>query len=187
MPIRGLGIESVTVTTLATVACSAKLRKATAIAAAAMVFLASIAVAAGQGTPPSEPAILPVLAACAFTLQMVAAYMLFAAFARSGTVWFLFVGTAYLVFALLSVPFVLTFPGVFSTSGLFGASLQTAARIGIVRHLAFPLVILAAMTTGRLPRDVQRGRSRLRLIAAAVAACVVPACAVPWLAIALGS
>ncbi len=96
------------------------------------------------------PAILPLLIGAVILSDLMSAYVLFAEFARSRILWLLFISAAYCSTAMLTVPYILTFPGVFAASGFLGASGQTALHLWFVWHLGFPIFVLGAIFVGPL-------------------------------------
>lgn len=89
----------------------------------------------------------------------------------------------YLFTGLAAVPWVLTFPGVFSETGLLGAGLQTTAVIAAGRRIGFPVAILAYAVLSRAEngrasvQDSSAVATGLMLTLAAVAALTVLAIA----------
>lgn len=158
---------------LATSESSLGARRGALIGSAAMVAAASAATLFGQGEAVAVPAILPLLVGSVILCDVMSAYVLFAEFARSRLRWLPFVGAAYLLTAMLTMPYILTFPGVFAPGGLLGASGQTALHLWVAWHLAFPALVLGAIFVGRLPQNVQteRGATTRVLIALPLATC----------------
>jgi len=163
-------------------------RRNALIASAAMIALAVGATVFGRRGAVAISTVLPLLVGCVIVSEMMSAYVLFAEFARSRLIWLLFVAAAYSLTATLTVPYILTFPGVFVPSGLLGATDQTALQIWMLWHLAFPAIVLGAIFVGRLPHDARLGRASPvpRLIVLVLGACVALGCAAPFLSEALG-
>jgi signal transduction histidine kinase len=91
----------------------------------------------------------------------------------------------YLFTGLAAVPWVLTFPGVFSQTGLLGAGLQTTAVIAAGRRVVFPFAILAYALLSRAEsgrRSVEGWPGVLAGIVLAIAAVA----ALTWIALAGG-
>jgi diguanylate cyclase (GGDEF)-like protein len=167
----------------ATSESTAAARRIAVIAAIAMIAVAATATFFGQGRAIEIPAILPLIVGCVVVSEIMSAYVLFAEFARSRLVWLVFVAAAYLLTAVLAVPYVLTFPEVFAPSGLLGASAQTALHVWVLWHLAFPALVLAAVLVGRLPYDVrlERASTASLFIVLAIAAGVLVGSSAPVL------
>src|SRR5687768_9976124 len=83
---------------------------------------------AGMSLHGTEP-LLPAYAAAVLIFDLIAATLLLSQFAVHGLVALLVLATGYLVTGLTVVPWVMTFPGVFSETGLLGSGLQTTALI----------------------------------------------------------
>ena len=156
-------------------------RRAEATLALLTVALAMIGVAlawpiAATQFSPSN-AIIPGYAAAIMTNNLVTAFLLFAQFTVQRSRTLLVLGSAYLYAGLAVVAWTVTFPGVFSPSGLLGARLQTAEWIFVCWRAGFALLVAAyALMRGSDPgRGLWYG-SAPRAIAAsasAVAALVV--------------
>jgi diguanylate cyclase (GGDEF)-like protein len=152
-----------------------------------MIAVAVAAALFGQGEATAMPAILPLLIGAVIVSELMSAYVLFAEFARSRLLWLLFISAAYCSTAVLTIPYILTFPAVFAPSGFLAASGQTALHLWILWHLGFPTFVLGAIFIGRLPQDVRvEAASAPRLVASTIAACVVFGCAAPFLSEAWG-
>src|ERR1700682_5014739 len=143
---------------LASSESSSRSRRVVLIASAAMVTVAVAATTLGQRETVAVPAILPLLVGSVIVTEVMSAYVLFAEFARSRLVWLPLVAAAYLVTAVLTIPYILTFPEVFAPNGLLGASDQTALHMWILWHLAFPVLVVSSLLFGCLPNDVQLDR-----------------------------
>src|ERR1700722_15039353 len=72
-------------------------------------------------------AFVPAYAAPMFVVDLITAVLLFAQFAILRSLALLAIAIGYLFTALVAIPWMLAFPGVFAPSGLLGAGLQTTA------------------------------------------------------------
>lgn len=86
--------------------------------------------------------LVPAYAAATFVLEAMTAALLFALYSARRSLPLLFLASGYLFGALMILPWVLSFPGVFATFGL-DAGLQVTATFALLRRLAFPLFVLA--------------------------------------------
>jgi signal transduction histidine kinase len=77
--------------------------------------------------------------------DLITASLLFGQYAIARARWLCILACGYLFTALIVVPHALTFPGVFSPTGLLGAGPQSSAWLYIVAHAALPLAIIAAL------------------------------------------
>lgn len=86
----------------------------------------------------------------------------------------------YLFTALMAAAHMLTFPGLFTPTGLLGAGPQTTAWIYMFWHAGFPLAVIAyALLKNRGDAPILRPRLAMALAAVLVAVLV---CALTWLA-----
>src|SRR5205085_11061499 len=147
------------------------------------VFLAALPSAR---TPlPRVDSIIPVVSTTMFVGDCITAVLLFGQFAVLRTRALLVLAGGYLFTGLLVVPYALTFPGAFSTAGLLGAGLQTAAWIFVFWHLGLPIAVIAYALLGEAPAEAQTVRASLpRAIATAAAIAFALAALIAWGAIA---
>jgi len=88
-------------------------------------------------------AFVPAYATAIFLNDLITSVLLFNQFAVLRSRALLAISTGYLFTALMVIPWVLTFPGVFAPTGLFGAGLQSANWFYILRYLCFPALVIA--------------------------------------------
>ena len=105
---------------------------------AALAVTAPFARQTLEGTAP----LLPAYAAAVLVNELITATLLFAMFSVQRSRGLFVLAVAYLFSGLLVVPWGLTFPGVFSETGLLDAGLQSTATIAAVRRIGFPLLLL---------------------------------------------
>jgi len=116
-------------------------RCALAICVASFVaFCALIPFARFPG--PRIEALIPIYDLAFVLSNLVTAGFLLVGFSRSRLRAVLVLAGGYLFVSLIAVPHMLTFPGVFSRSGLFGAGPQTSAWLDTFRHGVFPLSVI---------------------------------------------
>ncbi|MDB5042911.1 MAG: hypothetical protein JWN27_3637 [Candidatus Eremiobacteraeota bacterium] len=173
----------------ATTETSAGARRTALLASAAMLAVALAATVFGGRTAVAMPAILPLLIGGVIVSELMSAYVLAAEFVRSRLSWLLVVGAAYLLTAVLTVPYILTFPEVFAADGLLGATPQTALHLWILWHFAFPTILLGAIFLARFPQDVhiERTSTASRLLVLTIAGCIALAAAAPFLSETIGT
>jgi signal transduction histidine kinase len=159
-------------------------RLAWAVVACLLLSLLLAAPFAGTALHGTE-ALLPAYAAAVLIVDVIAATLLLAQFAVHGLVALLVLAVGYLLSGLAVVPWVATFPSVFSETGLLGAGLQTTALIAAFRRIVFPLALLgyAILQCRQRPAVVSTSRTR-PLIWIAVAGSVLATAAATWTAIA---
>ena len=116
------------------------------LAVAALIVSTAIFLAAAPFAKvllPPVGAFLPIYQSALVVTELVTAILLFgqADILRSGALVIL--GCAYLYSALMAVAHALSFPGLFSPTGLFGAGPQTTAWLYFLWHGGFPLIVIA--------------------------------------------
>jgi signal transduction histidine kinase len=88
-------------------------------------------------------AFVPAYASAMFVNDSITAVLLFAQFSILRSRALLAISSGYVFTALMLVPWMLTFPGVFASSGLLGAGLQSTAWLHILWHAVFPAFVIA--------------------------------------------
>ena len=127
-------------------------------------------------TPCRTEAFIPMYAAAMFVSDWITAVLLFAQFAILRSHALLAISSVYLFTALILIPLVLTFPGLFAPGGLLGAGLQSTAWLYFLWHIGFPLFVIAyALLKNADPskRRWKGARSAAILSSAAVAVAAV--------------
>jgi signal transduction histidine kinase len=119
-------------------------------------------------------AFVPAYATAMFVTDSITAVLLFAQFSILRSPALLAISSGYLFTALMLIPWMLTFPGVFAPGGLLGAGLQSTTWIYILWHAGFPVFVIAY---GLLKDDPAR-RLRQGSVGAAILASVATTAAV---------
>ncbi len=88
-------------------------------------------------------AFVPAYGAAIFVNDAITAALLFAQFSLLRARALLLIACGYLFTALIVIPWMLTFPGVFAPLGLLGASVQSAAWLYVMWHAGFSLFVTA--------------------------------------------
>jgi signal transduction histidine kinase len=102
--------------------------------------------------PARIDAFIPIYATVMFVNDSFTAVLLFAQFSMLRSPALLAISSGYLFTALMLIPWMLTFPGVFGPTGLLGSGLQSTAWLYTLWHAGFPLFIIAyALLKGRNP------------------------------------
>src|ERR1700724_4422086 len=78
-----------------------------------------------------------------FVNHSITAVLLFAQFSILRSRSLLAIANGYLFTAVMLIPWMLTFPGVFTPGGLLGAGLQSTTWIYILWHAGFPMFVIA--------------------------------------------
>lgn len=124
-----------------------------------------------------EWAFIPFYQSALAVSDFVTAFLLFGQLAVLRSRALLLLGAGYLFTAVIAVPHALTFPGLFTPTGLFGAGPQTTAWLYIVWHAGFPLTVIAYAVLKRRERRDDGSLQDLRLALALTAGTVV---AIVW-------
>jgi signal transduction histidine kinase len=124
------------------------------------------------------PAFIPVYQSSLIINDAITAVLLFAQFSLVRAPGLLVLASAYLFTALIAFFHLLTFPGLFSPTGLLGAGPQSTAWIYMFWHGAFPLAVIAyarledgGRQGGRQPGLPARAAVLLGITTAAALAC----------------
>jgi signal transduction histidine kinase len=88
-------------------------------------------------------AFVPAYATAIFVTDLLTAVLLFAQFSILRSRALLAIASGYLYTALIVIPWMLTFPDVFTPGGLLGAGLQTTNWLYTLWHAGFPLFVIA--------------------------------------------
>jgi signal transduction histidine kinase len=134
----------------------------------------AIAVPFAQVQWPKIPAFIPVYESAVVVNDLVTAILLFGQFSMLRSKALLALASGYLFTAGMAVAHALSFPGLFSETGLFGAGPQTTAWLYMFWHGGFPLLVCAyamlrrADTPGLV--SISIGRAVLCCVAAVIAA-----------------
>src|SRR5260370_29112402 len=88
-------------------------------------------------------AFVPAYATAMLVNDSITAVLLFAQFSILRSPALLAISSGYLFTALMLIPWMLTFPGVFAPGGLLGAGLQSTTWIYILWHGGFPVFVIA--------------------------------------------
>jgi PAS domain S-box-containing protein len=154
--------------------------------ALAVVCISSILFACAvpfAGTPLTPvPAFVASYQSALATNDLITAVLLFSQFAALRSRALLLLASAYLFTAAAAIAHALTFPGLFSPTGLLGSGPQTTAWLYMIWHGGFPLLVLGYA----LQKDA-RGGARIkgsvgRAILTSIVAIVVVTFAMVWIA-----
>jgi diguanylate cyclase (GGDEF)-like protein len=156
----------------------------------AMVGVGLVPSAFGDHPVRDVPAFIPAVGSLWATAELLTAYLLLSQFMVNGVRMFLALGTAYACTGLLTIPFLLSFPGALGGLGAFAKLnlAQTPSTLWAIWHFAFPLIVGAAVLRERWSGTRVLGAANLRRECIGALALVVVTCvAVGVLAFALGN
>src|SRR3979490_403543 len=88
-------------------------------------------------------AFIPAYATAMFVNDSITAVLLFAQFSILRSRAPLAIASGYLFTALIIIPWMLTFPGIFTPSGLLGAGLQSTSWLYTLWHAGFAMFVIA--------------------------------------------
>src|SRR5262245_29008642 len=88
-------------------------------------------------------AFIPTYATALFVTDLITAVLLFAQLSIVRSRALAVLASGYLFAALMVIPWMLTFPGVFAPDGLLGAGPQSANWFAILRYAGFPAFVVA--------------------------------------------
>jgi diguanylate cyclase (GGDEF)-like protein/PAS domain S-box-containing protein len=153
----------------------------TVVLCSLLIFI--VAVPFARVPLPHVWAFIPVYQSALVINDLITAVLLFAQFSILRTRALLVLGCGYLLAAVMAVVHLLTFPGLFSTTGLLGAGPQSTAWLYMFWHGVFPLAVIAYA----LLKDRNETQARLRssanvAVLSGVTIVLVIACAVALLA-----
>jgi PAS domain S-box-containing protein len=151
-----------------------------AMVLSAVVF---VALAPFARTPLTQvQAFIPAYEAALLICDLITALLFFGQLARTGSNALLALGAAYLFDAAMIVPHALSFPGLFSKTGLLGGG-EATAWIYMFWHAGFPLLVLAyALLSSQEARNAEGRRVGLRAAIAVVAVLITAAALTLWAA-----
>ena len=128
-----------------------KRRALAVLAVSALLFCALAPFATVQ--LPAVPAFVPAYEAALVVNDLVTAVLLFGQYRIVRVRAVLILASGYLFTAVMTVGHALPSPGLFSSTGLLGAGVQSTAWIYMFWHAGFPLFVLGyALARDQLPR-----------------------------------
>ncbi len=130
---------------LVTSSPTASQRRAMLYLFAGSAVLFSVAVPFAQLALGKVWAFIPIYQSALVVNDLITAVLLFGQFYILGSRAVQMLATAYLFTACMAIAHALTFPGLFSTSGLLGAGPQSTAWLYMFWHGGFPLLLVAYM------------------------------------------
>src|SRR5712672_4698916 len=130
-------------------------------------------------------AFIPAYATAMFVNDSITAVLLFAQFSILRSRALLAIASGYLFTALIIIPWMLTFPGIFTPSGLLGAGLQSTSWLYTLWHAGFAMFVIAyALLRDTDPAKRLWRRSAAAAILSSVALTATVVCAATFIVIA---
>jgi signal transduction histidine kinase len=153
-----------------------------ALAVVAALFAAFVISVPFAFTPlPQVDAFIPTIATAYLINDSIASALLFSQFSIVQQRALLVLAMGYLFSALMVIPYVLTFPGLFAPTGLLGAGSQSTVWIFIISHIASPwsMFFYELLKGTRTGTSLPQGSARTE-IGLSVAVVIAAACALTW-------
>jgi signal transduction histidine kinase len=158
-----------TQTFLSTITAS-RLQRRLALAIVLLLAAAFLATAPFAAVPLLRAdAFIPAYESALIVEDAITAALLFAQFAIVRVPSLLLLGTGYLFTALIVLPHMLVFPGLFTPTGLFGAGPSSAAWIYVAWHLGFPIAVIVYAFRDDERRAISPGKARRAILLCVVA------------------
>src|SRR5712671_2280627 len=130
-------------------------------------------------------AFVPAYATAMFVSDLITAVLLFAQFSILRSPALLAIASGYLFTALIIIPWMLTFPGIFTPGGLLGAGLQSTSWLYTLWHAGFAMFVIAyALLRDTDPAKRLWRRSAAPAILSSVALTATVVCAATFIVIA---
>jgi len=107
---------------------------------------------------PQVPAFLPIYQSALFINDLITAVLLFGQFRIQRSSGLLVLGSGYLFCAFMAALHALSFPGLFSPTGLLGAGGQTTAWLYFIWHGVFPVLVIVYALQGDESLPIRRSR-----------------------------
>src|SRR3979490_2441327 len=156
--------------------------------AVVLVLLAALFITEGPLSTTQAPridAFVPAYATAMFVNDSITAVLLFAQFSILRSRALLAIASGYLFTALIIIPWMLTFPGIFTPSGLLGAGLQSTSWLYTLWHAGFAMFVIAyALLRDTDPAKRLWRRSAAAAILSSVALTATVVCAATFIVIA---
>jgi PAS domain S-box-containing protein len=150
--------------------------------ALASCFTFALTAPVARRAMPQVAAFIPAYESALALTDLIAAVLLFAHFNRGKSFAVLMLACAYLFNALIIAPHLLTFPGVFSETGLLGAGTQSTAWLYCFWHGGFALFVLAFAVLRRTKPDARARTDPSAFVMAGVLATSIAVAALTLLA-----
>ena len=121
----------------------AQRRLALAVVLASLVSFSITAGPLSTFQPGRIDAFVPAYGTAIFLNDLITAVLLFNQVAILRSRALLVIASGYLFAGLMVIPWLMTFPGVFTPGGLLGAGLQSTGWLSVLRYLGFPTFVIA--------------------------------------------
>jgi signal transduction histidine kinase len=134
---------------------------------------------------PRVDAFIPIHAITTLINDLITAILLFSMYSIVRRRGLLVLASAYLFTSLIVIPWALTFPGLFSPTGLLGPGLQTTAWLYTSWHIGSPLILIVAVLLKDSDSELSESRrSPVAAVSLSVAFAIATVCGLTWVTIA---
>jgi signal transduction histidine kinase len=148
----------------------------------ALLAAGAIVVPFGRVQLPSSNAFAPIFNTFILFVDLITWFLLISEFKIVRSRSLLVLASGYLFAAGMSVPQLLTFPGVFTATGLLGAGLQSTLWLGLWGLTGYPLAVIFYAVMKKEPEALVSHNSTRTAVAASVAAVIAIVLALTWIA-----
>ena len=126
-----------------------------------ILILAIVVIFYGDVPLPKFPQFVPLHVAFVFLLDTITAFLLFGQFHYRRILLYLLLGSGYLLNAMISIPFLLAFPGGLQTEGGIIGGPQSAIWLWHYWHILFPVIVTTAIIVHNATHGQQLNRPNL--------------------------
>src|SRR6478752_4890685 len=134
---------------------------------------------------PRVDAFIPIHAITTLINDLITAILLFSMYSIVRRRGLLVLASAYLFTSLIVIPWALTFPALFSPTGLLGPGLQTTAWLYTSWHIGSPLILIVAVLLKDSDSELSESRrSPVAAVSLSVAFAIATVCGLTWVTIA---
>jgi len=158
--------ESRAIENIATAPATAGDRRWAAASALAIVALFVVSIPFSRMRIGTVPAFVPTVVGAGVVALVLTTVLLYVQYRIERDLKLALLAIAYAFAALTQMLYVLTFPGIFSATGLLGAGLQTASWFYIVSQVGFGLLLIAVGFAAR--RGWRMSRNGVRMLGLAI-------------------
>jgi PAS domain S-box-containing protein len=148
----------------------------------ALLAAGAIAVPFGRVQLPSSNAFAPIFNTFICFVDLITWFLLISEFNVVRSRGLLVLASGYLFAAAMAVPQLLTFPGVFTGTGLLGAGVQTTLWLGLWGLTGYPLAVIFYAVMKKEPEALVSHNSTRTAAAASVAVVIAIVLALTWIA-----
>jgi len=157
-------------------------RRTALVVGLVLLAIGVVVVPFGKVQLPESDAWAPVLFSFIFVADLITWFLLISQFKIVRSRALLVLASGYLFAAAMNLPVLLTFPDVFSPTGLLGAGLQSSLWLSLAGFTGYPLSVLLYTVMKNEPRALELHRSSRTAIAASIAIVIAIVLALTWIA-----